>query len=228
MLRKKHVAVIIILCTVTALFSMGITTTVSLLVFSKNGKSALFSLNGHGPEGGSSYSLLLMGGSPFTSVKYDISNTLSPGDGSTPEHISIAQCNAELGKLKSAIEKKGFEGITFGSLSGIFGRRSALIVSDEQRNAAQGYALKEVSPGSFKTGDLSIIFIGKTLTVSKNNYTLFSTAVEDSIDEKYEKTIFVGPNNHLLIIICRTSYQSTVSIYASESGSLTDLKEQKE
>ena len=85
---------------------------------SKNGKWSLVRIDAAGPEGGGSLSYRI---EPTTSEREDqkdsartyvVSSTFSPGNGSTPQTISVAGCQKAANDLAAHLVKAGFVGVT--------------------------------------------------------------------------------------------------------------------
>lgn len=90
-------------------WAMGVRSDASLVAWSTNGKSALLRIISHGPEGGGGRAYQVVG---EVQARVEVSNTMSPGDGSTPEHVSPSSCKAAAKQLGAALAKAGIVGAT--------------------------------------------------------------------------------------------------------------------
>jgi hypothetical protein len=89
--------------------AMSVRTDASLVAWSTNGKSALLRIISHGPEGGGGRGYQVVG---EVQARVEVSNTMSPGDGSTPERVTPASCKAAAKQLGAALVKAGISGAT--------------------------------------------------------------------------------------------------------------------
>lgn len=89
--------------------AMSIRTETETLATSADGKSALQRLDSSGPEGGGSVTYRVTGSEPRD---FEISNDLSPGDGSRPQHISERVCRDRLAELMKLVAKRGIRGVS--------------------------------------------------------------------------------------------------------------------
>jgi len=116
-------------------WTMHMRSVVHPVAVSADGRSLLLSQSDRGPEGGGASSLILLSLEAPQRTTFLLSRDLSPGDGSTPQTVSAAQCASELEKLKAALAAKGFVGVTVASTCA---SRSGLVtVSPAERARAQ-------------------------------------------------------------------------------------------
>ncbi len=88
---------------------MFITTQVQIVAWSEKGDAVLVETAAGGPEGGGTLEYALFG--PKNVVQAKVSNDMSPGDGSTPEHIPAGDCRTAAKALADAVTAAGFVGV---------------------------------------------------------------------------------------------------------------------
>jgi hypothetical protein len=86
-----------------------------VLAFSSDGESVLIEERGHGPEGGGSLAYLLLSGTAPSTQRFVVSSDMSPGDGSTPESVSMAALQKTLRELADALKRKKLGGVKVGA-----------------------------------------------------------------------------------------------------------------
>jgi len=77
--------------------------------WSRDGRGLLIAQIAHGPEGGGSVAMLVVDTATAGVRRFALSNDFSPGDGSTPERVSLADCQARAKELASLL--KDFPGV---------------------------------------------------------------------------------------------------------------------
>lgn len=92
--------------------AMSVQSQSSVIAWSDHGDAALIRQDMYGPEGGGSvdYSVVRLGPDGVRWDQAAISNDMSPGDGSTPEHIAASDCADAAKRLQDALT--GFKGVT--------------------------------------------------------------------------------------------------------------------
>jgi hypothetical protein len=78
------------------------------LASSADGKSQLVQVDASGPEGGGALSYRIIGDAP---LEVFVSNDMSPGDGSRPQHISAKECRQNLAQLDAEAKKRHIAGV---------------------------------------------------------------------------------------------------------------------
>lgn len=151
--------------------AMGIRSDASLVAWSTNGKSALLRLISHGPEGGGGREYQVVG---EVQVRVALSNTMSPGDGSTPETVSADSCKAAANKLEAALTKAGIRGATV----------SAAVCDDHSRSEVVTAEAMEHS-GFFATG--------KGAQLTRGAATLEVEGAQLTVTEGTKRTRFTAP-----------------------------------
>ena len=90
---------------------MGFTVSLQPLAWSKDGRSVLLAIHGHGPEGGGYLEYRLISVEWDSAMMIQPSNDASPGDGSTPQWVSKDGCKEQLGRLGKRLAKLGFDNV---------------------------------------------------------------------------------------------------------------------
>lgn len=72
------------------------------------GNAAIIRVKLRGPEGGGSINYVLADVTNNTPYLFHASNDFSPGDGSTPQQISRAECRSDAKKANRTLKKLGF------------------------------------------------------------------------------------------------------------------------
>lgn len=88
---------------------MFIVSHIDVVAWSDKGDAVLVESSSSGPEGGGSLEYSVFG--PKVVVQARLSEDLSPGDGSTPEHISAGICRTDAKALAAAVAAAGFTGV---------------------------------------------------------------------------------------------------------------------
>ncbi len=91
--------------------AMSIRTRLFPVAFSEDGASVLVRSALSGPEGGGELTYEVWGTTAPHRLKVTLSSTMSPGDGSTPEHVDGKSCAAAARTLDAALKARGFRGV---------------------------------------------------------------------------------------------------------------------
>jgi hypothetical protein len=114
---------------VTAAGAMSVRQTKTPLARSADG-ATLFEVRGDGPEGGGSLSYRVQGRSRRDAVDFLVSSDFSPGDGSTPQAISVETCRGRIAALGAEITKRKIPGVTLHPERCNTDRRAGLVVAN--------------------------------------------------------------------------------------------------
>lgn len=113
---------------------------IDVVAWSDKGDAVLVRRTGGGPEGGGLLDYALFG-SKYV-VRAHLSNTMSPGDGSTPEHIAAGDCRAAAKRLADAVVGAGFTGVE---------------VHPEKCGGERGDVVKTPPPPASGSGDVTVV-----------------------------------------------------------------------
>jgi hypothetical protein len=109
----KQTAALFALILSTAALAMGLHTTTTSLAKSTDGTSELFEEDSSGPEGGgvTAFRIVGYGAGHGPAQTFEVSNDLSPGDGSRPQSVSEKECRGRLADLAALLKARGFKGV---------------------------------------------------------------------------------------------------------------------
>jgi hypothetical protein len=130
--------------------AMSVHTSLQLLAWSADGRSALLEERNHGPEGGGSLDYVIVSASPPAYAHFTVSSNFSPGNGSRPQTISATDCAKRVSELAALLEQKEFAGVSVQATRCQAKSRSELVtVSEKRSDEARSSAL---SPGGKTDG----------------------------------------------------------------------------
>ena len=105
----KIIALAIFLLNTTRAFGMCVTSQYDPVAWNDDGSAVVLHVSEYGPEGGGSNSYQIIDFKNETDVNYTFSSDFSPGDGSTPQSISIDMCRNRMVEANQTLEKLGFK-----------------------------------------------------------------------------------------------------------------------
>ena len=201
MRRKRSLFVLISILFLTLRISgMYINSSYELLSWSFDGKYVLLEVKSHGPEGGGSLCYKIIG---FKSIKsFYLSNTMSPGDGSTPENINFMKYTEAIQALENELVKNKFNDIKTG-INFTDRYRSLKIIQKQQ-------IFKFERKGNYHEFD------NIRLSVSNMKLNIYSgdqfiKSFQDGISVQSELNVFTDKNKKI-VLLCGVQNETIISL----------------
>ncbi len=185
-----------------------------IAAWSEDGESVLLEASGFGPEGGGTFGYVLINACKGISRSYIFSNDMSPGDGSTPQWITIVNANRILNELKIAIKEAGFRGITIKQIIKL--KPEGLSLPEDNRLSAVGIVKDhevQIKKTNFKNDNNKRVLDRYTIHKNKNKLVLETN--------KHQKCVLLKDLNQSGLLDDKTEqFKTALEVYLSPSMKL--------
>ena len=106
-------AIVLLFAATGPVRALSIRSNVHVIAWSKDGSGALLGVSAQGPEGGGSVNFRVFSAKENVDLAFELSDDMSPGDGSTPQRVWAIQCLSRLGDIKAAAARLHIEGVEY-------------------------------------------------------------------------------------------------------------------
>lgn len=170
---------------------MFIVSEIEVVAWSDKGDAVLVHTSSGGPEGGGSFEYAVFG--PKYVVQAHLSNTMSPGDGSTPEHITPGDCRMAAKALADAVAAAAFTGVE---------------VHPERCGGERWDVVKVPPPPASGSGDVAVVL--------RDDHAVVKTAAGElkiELAKHVDADVWRAPNGPLLVIRIRGETGSSIDAF---------------
>ena len=191
-----------------------------VMAFSSDGESVLLEENGFGPEGGGSLAYLLLSGAHPWATRFVVTSNYSPGDGSTPETISVAALQKTLRGLAEAVKRKKLLGVQVGAAGA---QRGGLVTI--QPAAAKAVTTLRAVRDEIAAGSLRITIREKRLAIADRDGGSPMLTLWEPIDSLRGVSASIAPGGKLLVLRRDNGRCSRdIAVLHTRSGRSGDLR----
>jgi hypothetical protein len=156
--------------------------------------------NNYGPEGGGSFSCVVFGGEPFGTRRFELSNNMSNGAPSTPQHIPGKVYRATLKELRRHLVKCGFTGVKASSSPGNQFHDDDLAVSVSAKKSVAESILKPCGKNKFVCNDYVFSVNKQNMTILKDEKVCAAIPTQQLGNDDPQFRIYMVPGKHMIIV----------------------------